>query len=38
MVVRAEKWFSDRRTLWESRLDRLAELLAADTPTIKESR
>jgi len=38
MVARAEKWFSDRRRLWETRLDRLAELLTEDRPTSKKSR
>ena len=26
----AEQWISDRRTLWERRLDRLGEILAED--------
>jgi hypothetical protein len=26
----AEKWISDRRTLWERRLDRLGDFLALD--------
>lgn len=29
----AEKWIADRRTLWERRLDRLGDLLAAPPPT-----
>jgi DNA-binding transcriptional ArsR family regulator len=28
----AERWISDRRALWEKRLDRLGELLADDAP------
>ncbi len=27
----AERWISERRTAWESRLDRLGEFLSADT-------
>jgi DNA-binding transcriptional ArsR family regulator len=29
----AEKWIADRRTLWERRLDRLGDFLAAPPPT-----
>jgi DNA-binding transcriptional ArsR family regulator len=31
MLARAEAWLTGRRTLWESRLDRLGELLAEET-------
>ncbi len=29
----AERWISERRSLWERRLDRLGELLAEDDPS-----
>ncbi len=33
----AERWISERRTLWERRLDRLGKLLAADDDPPKPS-
>jgi DNA-binding transcriptional ArsR family regulator len=33
----AERWLSERRSLWERRLDRLGELLAEDDPLKRSS-
>jgi DNA-binding transcriptional ArsR family regulator len=33
----AERWISERRATWETRLDRLGEFLAADTPESEPS-
>lgn len=33
----AEQWLSDRRTMWERKLDRLGDLLANPEPTHKEN-
>jgi DNA-binding transcriptional ArsR family regulator len=35
---RAEAWLSDRRTLWENRLDRLGEMLAEDAIMSKKRK
>jgi DNA-binding transcriptional ArsR family regulator len=34
----AEAWISERRTLWECRLDRLGDLLAEEEPPAPEQR
>lgn len=33
---RAEQWFDEQRTLWESRLERLGDFLASEDPREKE--
>jgi len=37
-MTAAEQWFADRRRGWESRLDRLGELLSEDTATREEKQ
>jgi DNA-binding transcriptional ArsR family regulator len=34
----AERWIAERRTLWEHRLDRLGDFLAAPAPTPSSNR
>jgi DNA-binding transcriptional ArsR family regulator len=37
-MTAAEKWITDRRQGWESRLDRLGDVLTEDAATPKENR
>jgi DNA-binding transcriptional ArsR family regulator len=37
-LSQAERWINERRTLWERRLDRLGEYLAATGPEDKEDK
>jgi DNA-binding transcriptional ArsR family regulator len=36
-ITAAEQWISDRRRIWESRLDRLGDMLSEETPSTEEN-